>query len=100
MVRNSKCHLRSERGFIPGSKSLTLDMALRISLILAFVLPLCGCVTNMPPAIQEALIRTNQHFEDCKNNPVPVMWDATKREWVIDQRRALHERAGCPPISH
>ena len=68
-------------------------------MILAFVLPLCGCET-MPPAIQEALIRTGQHYEDCRNDPIPVIWDATKREWVIDQRRALHERAGCPPISH
>ena len=83
---------------IPLFDRLAMYMTLRISLILAFVLPLWGC-ESMPPAIQEAIIRTNQHYQDCERNPIPVKWDRTNREWVIDQRRALHERAGCPPMS-
>ena len=75
---------------------------LKIILILTSAIALCGCESLGPgfrEAIREAMIRTMEGQRECDNTPVPMKWDREKREWVIDQREVLYERASCLPRS-
>ena len=73
-------------------------MNFRIALFIAFAIAFSGC-ESIHPAIQEAMIRTMERQRECDKTPVPMKWDIANREWVIEQRRALHKRAGCLPRS-